>query len=112
MLERAHKLKVAAVHWESLLGGDELLAFATGSAEAASNAETCVTQLVQQYTIRAQVGVCYLNCTCALTQIGGGGGQRATAHSSEQGSTSAVVQTYAKGTEQHSQGTNTMSISL
>eukprot|EP00884_Botryococcus_braunii_P006522 jgi/Botrbrau1/15871/Bobra.40_1s0055.1 len=54
MRERAHRFGVAEVSWEYVEQGD-YVAIAHGPIEAASNVETSMTQLVQNYTIRAQV---------------------------------------------------------
>lgn len=54
MKQRSQQNGVAHVRWERL-PSCQLVAVASGTAEAASNAETSVTQLVQAFTIRAQV---------------------------------------------------------
>ena len=54
MQQRSQRNGVACVRWERL-PSRELVAVASGTAEAASNAETSVTQLVQAFNIRAQV---------------------------------------------------------
>lgn len=56
MRERADEHGVAEVCWMDLGQGDgSHTGIASGTAEAASNAETTMTQLVQEYTVRAQV---------------------------------------------------------
>ena len=60
MLQRSQQNGVARVRWETL-PSCQLVAVASGTAEAASNAETSVTQLVQAFNIRAQVIV---QCGC------------------------------------------------
>ena len=54
MQQRSQQNGVAHVRWERL-PSCQLVAVASGTAEAASNAETSVTQLVQAFNIRAQV---------------------------------------------------------
>ena len=54
MQQRSQQNGVACVRWERLQSC-ELVAVASGTAEAASNAETSGTQLVQAFNIRAQV---------------------------------------------------------
>lgn len=56
MRKRSDEFGVAEVHWVDLSHADgSHTGIASGTAEAASNAETTMTQLVQEYTIRAQV---------------------------------------------------------
>ncbi|KAK9838087.1 hypothetical protein WJX81_000247 [Elliptochloris bilobata] len=54
MRERAAAYGVAPLHWEQLTDGEHA-AISHGPVESASHVETSVTQLVQQFTIRAQV---------------------------------------------------------
>ena len=54
MQQRSQQNGIARVRWERL-PSCQLVAVASGTAEAASNAETSVTQLVQAFNIRAQV---------------------------------------------------------
>ncbi|DBA73502.1 hypothetical protein WJX77_001486 [Trebouxia sp. C0004] len=56
MRQRADEQGVAEVKWMDMDNADgSHIGIASGTAEAASNAETTMTQLVQEYTIRAQV---------------------------------------------------------
>lgn len=56
MRQRANEFGAAEVRWLDLTGKDgSHIGIASGTAEAASNAETTMTQLIQEYTIRAQV---------------------------------------------------------
>ncbi|KAL3134655.1 hypothetical protein ABBQ32_007664 [Trebouxia sp. C0010 RCD-2024] len=54
MRKRSDELGTAEVHWIDMEDGSHT-GIASGTAEAASNAETTMTQLVQEYTVRAQV---------------------------------------------------------
>ena len=68
MQQRSQQNGVARVRWETL-PSCQLVAVATGTAEAASNAETSVTQLVQAFNIRAQVTANWWLPGAALSKV-------------------------------------------